>query len=87
MRRADIWLWGNRNFPERKITLTAAFVQDLPDLLAACQRLQPALDMDTLVRAIWRLASAPSGTIWKEVSASGSQVLSTRGESSPQIVT
>ena len=54
MRRADIWLWGNRNFPERKITLTAAFVQDLPDLLAACQRLQPALDIDALVQAIWR---------------------------------
>lgn len=54
MRRADIWLLGDRNFPERKITLREAFVRDLPELLAACQQLQPSLDMDALVQAIWR---------------------------------
>ena len=54
MRKADIWLLGDRNFPERKITLTEALVRDLPELLVTCQRLQPALAMDALVQAIWR---------------------------------
>ena len=54
VRKADIWLLGDRNFPERKITVTGELLRDLPELLTARQRLQPSLDMDALVRAIWR---------------------------------
>ena len=54
VRKAEIWLLGDRNFPHRKITLTDQQVGDLPHLLAACQELQPALDLDTLIQAIWR---------------------------------
>jgi hypothetical protein len=54
IRSADIWLLGERNYPGGKIRLTSEHVRDLPELLTACQGLQPSLDMDALVRAIWQ---------------------------------
>ena len=53
--KAELWLLGSRNFPHRKITLSSEHVKDLPDLLAGCQQLQPAFDIDALVQTIWRL--------------------------------
>lgn len=53
IRKADVWLLSDRNFPERKVTLPEDLVGDLPGLLAAVQQLQPWFDLDGLVRAVW----------------------------------
>lgn len=52
IRKAEVWLVGDRNFPHGKFTLREN-VADLPELLAACQRLQPDLDVKGLLEAIW----------------------------------
>jgi hypothetical protein len=35
VRRVNVWLLGNRNFPERLVKLPEHLVRDLPDLVAA----------------------------------------------------
>jgi hypothetical protein len=55
VRRVNVWLLGNRNFPERLVKLPEHLVRDLPDLIAHAQRLNPVATADGVVRAVWRL--------------------------------
>jgi hypothetical protein len=55
IRRVDIWLVEERNFPVAKIALPEALVGDFTTLLAAVRQLRPTADHRTVVRAVWRL--------------------------------
>ena len=57
VRRAKVWLLGDRDYPERLVTLPEYLVRDLPDLLVAAQQLNPATTPDAVVKTIWRLGS------------------------------
>ena len=57
-RRLEIWLLGDRGFPQGKVTVPEGLVGDLPGLLAACQQVQPALDMNALLQPIWQFGAA-----------------------------
>src|SRR4051794_38482912 len=57
IRRIDIWLVADRNFPVAKISLPQALVGDFTTLLAAVRELRPTADHRTVVRAVWRLGS------------------------------
>ena len=57
VRRVNVWLLGERDYPERLVKLPEHLVRDLPDLVATAQGLNPAATPDGVVRAIWRLGS------------------------------
>ena len=57
VRKAHIWLLGNRNYPERLVKLPEHLVGGLPDLIASAQRLNPGVTPDAVVQAIWRLGA------------------------------
>ena len=54
----DILVTGPRNYPHAHFKLPAAVVSDLPDLLNGARELNPAVDVQALVRGIWRLGCA-----------------------------
>jgi hypothetical protein len=58
IRRVDVWLLGDGNFPIAKISLPEALVADLPTLLDGVRELRPSADLRATVRAVWRLGSA-----------------------------
>ena len=53
VRRVNVWLLGNRDFPERLVKLPEHVVRDLPELIARAERLNPA--------ARWTGSCGPSG--------------------------
>jgi hypothetical protein len=57
VRRVNVWLLGDRDYPERVVKLPHDRVRDLPDLIASAQRFNPAVTPDDVARAIWRLGS------------------------------
>jgi hypothetical protein len=57
VRRVKVWLLGDRGYPERLVKLREERVRDLPDLIVAAQQLNPAVTVDAVVHAIWRLGS------------------------------
>jgi len=57
VRRVNVWVLGNRDYPERLVKLPPDRVRDLPELIAGAQQLNPAVTADDVVRAIWRLGS------------------------------
>jgi hypothetical protein len=57
IRRVDVWVLGEGNFPIAKISLPEALVADLPALLDGVKELRPSADLRATVRAIWRLGS------------------------------
>lgn len=55
IRRVDIWIVGDRNFPLAKISLPESLVANLPTLLDGARELRPSADLGSIVRGIWRL--------------------------------
>ncbi len=55
IRRVDIWLVGDRNYPVAKVSLPESLVADLTTLLAGVRELHPSADLRATVRGIWRL--------------------------------
>jgi hypothetical protein len=53
--RIDVQLSNRSQYLHTKMTLRDHVVADLPALLAAAQEVNPATDVQALVRAIWRL--------------------------------
>jgi hypothetical protein len=58
IKKAEVWLLGDRNYPLGHVKLPAAAVADLPDLVRRARDLNPASEPDDVVRAIWRLGSS-----------------------------
>jgi hypothetical protein len=76
VRRVNVWLLGNRNFPERLVKLPEHLVRDLPDLVARAQQLNPAATADGVVRAIWRLGTYRLGqNLLRRISLNPSELL------------
>ena len=55
--KVDMWILGPRNYPQAHVKLPEAVVSDLPDLIASARGLNPAVQTEAVVRAIWRLGS------------------------------
>lgn len=55
VKRVDVHLYGHRGDLHARLRLPAHYVYDLPALLEAAQRINPAAAPDALIRTIWRL--------------------------------
>ena len=57
VKAVDVWIVGERNFPQSHLKLPAHLVEDLPELIRSAQELNPSTTVETVARAIWRLGS------------------------------
>jgi hypothetical protein len=57
VKAVDVWIVGDRNFPQSHLKLATHVVEDLPELVRSAQELNPSTTVETVVRAIWRLGS------------------------------
>ena len=55
LKRAKLWLLGPRDYPEAVITLPEHLVRDFPELLARARDLNPAVSVNCVAQAVWRL--------------------------------
>ena len=51
----ELWVLGRQRYPHTCVRLPEHLVSDLPELLDGAQALNPAVDVDALVRSVWRL--------------------------------
>ena len=55
LRRAKVYLLGDRDYPEAVVTISEHLLGDLPDLVRRARATNPALPLDAIVGTIWRL--------------------------------
>jgi hypothetical protein len=55
VRRAKVYLLGDRNYPEGVVNIPEHLVGDLPDLVRRVRATNPAVPLDAIIGTIWRL--------------------------------